>query len=186
MTNKTKDFPKAGVPRVKPIKVKFDYGKDGDAITVMFSDGEVHSCWLDVFPWLTEADGREHLNWEIRDDAIVWPGLGRSITAAEFFREFPRTRDVREQSPFKVGDLVELKSGGFQMMVEDVRGMCRPPESVGDVDRGSWKVDVVFAGMKTGDELSRDTLPAACLQLVPIEDGKPRRPIISLYDNVPF
>lgn len=79
--------------------------------------------------------------------------------------------------PFKTGDLVELKSGGFHMMVERVERRC------GD---GGWTVDVLFAGMRTGDEISRDNIPADCLQLVRNVDGKPRRPMLTMFDNIPF
>lgn len=83
----------------------------------------------------------------------------------------------RGEPPFKVGDIVELKSGGVPMMVEQVDQRC------GDE---LWTVHVVWTAAKSLHEIPRDSLPASCLRLAELaSDGRPVRKL-HIDDDLPF
>lgn len=85
--------------------------------------------------------------------------------------------EIGTEPPFRTGDLVELKSGGFPMTVEQIDGRCGS-------DR--WTVHVMFATEKSRFEISRDSLPASSLRLVELaNDGRPVRRI-HIDDDLPF
>lgn len=113
------------------------------------------------------APDRRRVNAEIR--------LQHHVAEAEVAREDLR----RSIQPFYPGDLVELKSGGFQMTVEQVDQRC---------GTDYWTVHFVWNEALASSEICRDSLPATCLQLVPIIDGKPRpaRSGRDLHDDLPF
>ncbi|WDZ77935.1 hypothetical protein PWG15_05375 [Ensifer adhaerens] len=101
--------------------------------------------------------------------------LQHHAAEAEVAREELR----RSTQPFLTGDLVELKSGGFQMMVEGVDQRC---------GEDYWTVHLVWNTFIDRAEISRDSLPSSCLQLVPIVDGRfrPTRSSRDLDTDIPF
>lgn len=85
--------------------------------------------------------------------------------------------EIGTEPPFRTGDLVELKSGGFPMTVEQIDGRCGS-------DR--WTVHVMFATDQARFEISRDSLPASCLRLAELaSDGRAVRRI-HIDDDLPF
>lgn len=52
----------------------------------------------------------------------------------------PKTEEKR-QPPFKAGDVVQLKSGGFRMVIVK----CGWSQSCSPDDAGSWSCEVLFA-----------------------------------------
>jgi len=101
--------------------------------------------------------------------------LQHHAAEAEVAREELR----RSTQPFYPGDLVELKSGGFQMTVESVDQRC---------GEDYWTIHLVWNTFMESAEISRDSLPSSCLQLVPTINGRPRptRSGRDLDSDIPF
>lgn len=99
----------------------------------------------------------------------------RAAAAAEQSRESPDVHPERSPPPFKTGDIVSLKSGGFAMTVVDctwVQPCCGPG--------ACWLVDVVYAGWDADKGLLYDELDAELLRFS--QPGRLHSPV----DDMPF
>lgn len=84
---------------------------------------------------------------------------------------------VRGEPPFVPGDIVELKSGGAPMTVEQVDQRCG-----GDL----WTIHVAWACRHALGEIPRDSFPSSCLRACKLtDDGYPIRYTV-IDDNLPF
>lgn len=129
---------------------------------------------------LREAVGRMADQMEARSA----PDRRREAAEARLMHHAAEVEVAREDlrrsiRPFYPGDLVELKSGGFHMTVEQVDQRC---------GEDFWTVHLIWNEVTATPEICRDSLPASCLQLVPIIDGSPRPPgpTRDLDDDLPF
>lgn len=67
--------------------------------------------------------------------------LARLAAGDKPFSTAEKKAEEKRQPPFKAGDVVQLKSGGFRMVIVE----CTWSQSCSPDDAGSWSCEVLFA-----------------------------------------